>query len=85
MAQGKVCLLTALSLAASFAATARAQLFANHSDNEATSHDASFYHADFNNDGIEDLAYINTPLTGTPLGTFDIEFADGPGGDVSDR
>ena len=36
--------------------------------------DNSFYHADFNNDGREDLAYIYEP-SGTSNGTFDVEFA----------
>ena len=75
MTPGKVCLPAALCLAVSFGPCA-AQSFANHSDNQATSGDNVFYHADFNNDGIEDLVYIDTPVMGTPPGTFDIDFTD---------
>ena len=66
----KVCLSASLCLAAWLAPSAAAQLFANHSNNMVTSGDNFFYHADFNNDGIEDLAYVNQPNGGTLPGTF---------------
>ncbi len=47
-----------------------------------TSGDNGFYHADFNNDGHEDLAYIDQTIMGTPPGTFEVEFSDGPGSDA---
>ena len=69
----------ALALALPLSAFAGTVTFQNHSNNMITGGDDSFYHADFNNDGFEDLAYINQPSGGTPDGTFDVEFSDGPG------
>ena len=67
---------TALALALPLSSFAGQVSFQNHSNNMTTSGDNSFYHADFNNDGREDLAYIYQP-SGTSNGTFDVEFTDG--------
>ena len=72
----KVCFTTALALALPLSSFAGQVSFQNHSNNMITSGDNSFYHADFNNDGLEDLAYIYQP-SGTSNGTFDVEFSQG--------
>jgi FG-GAP-like repeat len=71
----KVCFTTALALVLPLSSLAGQVSFQSHSNNlTVTSGDNSFYHADFNNDGQEDLAYIYEP-SGTSNGTFDVEFA----------
>jgi FG-GAP-like repeat/FG-GAP repeat len=78
----KVCLPTALALVLPLSSFAGQVSFQNHSNNMTTGGDSSFYHADFNNDGREDLAYIYQP-SGASNGTFDVEFTDGSeNGDV---
>ena len=74
----KLCLTAALALVLPPSSFAGQVSFQNHSNNMVTSGDSSFYHADFNNDGREDLAYIYQP-SGTPDGTFDVEFSNGDG------
>jgi hypothetical protein len=76
MALHRLCLPAALVLVLPPSAFAGNVVFQNHSNNMVTGGDNSFYHADFNNDGIEDLAYIYQP-SGTSNGTFDVEFSDG--------
>ncbi len=76
MTLGKVCLTTALALVLPLSSFAGQVSFQNHSNNMISSGDNSFYHADFNNDGLEDLAYIYQP-SGTSNGTFDVEFSQG--------
>src|SRR5580698_10266626 len=75
MTLSRRCLPAALVLMMSLSAFAGKVTFQNHADNAVTSGDSSFYHADFNNDGREDLAYIYQP-SGTSNGTFDVEFSD---------
>lgn len=49
--------------------------FANHTQTCQSCGDNSFYHADFNNDGYEDLAYIqDLPMGGSP--NFVVRFSD---------
>ncbi len=71
----RLCLPAALFLVLPLSAFAGNVTFQNHSNNMVTSGDNTFYHADFNNDGHEDLAYIDQP-SGTSNGTFDVEFSD---------
>ena len=71
----KLCLAPTLALVLPLASFAGQVSFQNHSNNMVTSGDSSFYHADFNNDGREDFAYIYQP-SGTPNGTFDVEFSN---------
>jgi hypothetical protein len=74
-----VCLPAALALAFPLSSFAGQVSFQNHSNNMVTYGDNSFYHADFNNDGREDLAYIYQPSSGTSDGTFKVEFSNGDG------
>ena len=70
-----VCVTTALGLALPVWSFAGQVSFQNHSNNMTTSGDDTFYHADFNHDGREDLAYIYEP-SGISNGTFAVEFTD---------
>ena len=72
----KVCFTTALALVLPLSSFAGQVSFQNHSNNMISSGDNSFYHADFNNDGLEDLAYIYQPSV-ISNGTFDVEFSQG--------
>lgn len=74
----KLCVAAALAVVFPLSSSAARVSFQNHSNNMVTSGDNSFYHADFNNDGREDLAYIDQP-SGTPPGTFAVEFSNGDG------
>lgn len=78
MARRKLCALLAL-LAAPTLAFGSTVYFANHSFPSCAGCDStSFQHGDLNNDGYEDLLYIQSPpMGGYP--SFNIQFSDGNG------
>jgi len=77
MPRAKSCALFVLCLA--FPVLVFGQVhFANHTQTCSNCGDTSFYHGDFNNDGYEDLAYIeDLPMGGYP--NFVVEFSNKDG------
>lgn len=78
MSLASVYLPAVLALALPLSAFAGSVTFQNHANNMITGGDNAFFHADLNNDGREDLAYINQP-SGTSDGSFYVEFSNGDG------